>query len=1142
MFLMAGIARAAQEHPEVEGIKMTKTAQGKGHSRLAWLVLIAGLVLTAASWRMAAQREEEDSRRIFTIHMNDTLQIVRQRFDVYVNFLYGARGLFAASERVTRQEWKNYASTLTLEKRYPGIVSFGFIRHVSHADKARFERSVRDEAARRGRPWPDFAITPAGVRDEYFPVDFIEPDDPHGNLMGFDRGVDPDTRHILEFSRDSGNAAMSGRLRGPQEADSRPNLIIVLPVYQGGEPPTSVAERRRLLEGFVAVRINVDEMFRGLLGAGILSELFFELYDGGAVAAKPNSPSRDNLLHAVAGEVDLRGATPHNTLKIQQRENIELAGRNWVFFFGREAGQSDPGSRVEWLVLTGGLMVTMLVYALVLVLVHQRRSVMDEVTRQESLFSQVLDALPVNVLLKDSEGRLTLVNDETLRTLGLTKEQVLGKTDFDLFPEDVAQTLRDYDDAVRAQGGLVVREEKLLRNGVEKTLLAGKKMIHLPDSGEPMLLGFSFDIGEMKNIERELEQQRRFIQQVVDTDPNLIFVKDGEGRFVLVNKAVEDLFGIPREWLIRRRDIEVHLHDEETAVFEQIDQEVLRTGEEVVLNESFTRPNGEVRWLQTVKRPLPQPDGKVHVLGISVDITEQKLSMDALRNSELRLRAILDNTNYSIISTEVGGTIRTFNRAAERMLGYTAAEVVGKHTPALIHDVGEVTERAAELSRELGREISPGFQVMTAKASQSEADEREWTYIRKDGSRFPVLLSITALRDRRDRINGYIGIATDITERKMLAQAITMARANELSRSVINALGEGVIGVDNDLAITFVNPEAEKMLGWRENELIGRTVCDVVHGCCEGEDGERDPQKCPLRTVQLNGRAMQMDEARFVNAFGMTFPVSMVASAIIENKKVNGVALSFQDITQRKLAEEDLNHHMAELARMNAELDEFTHVASHDLQEPVRKLIAFSDLLRKDLGEVLPPRAEKDVEFIVDAATRMQRLIRDLLSLSRAGKFSMVREVVKLDEIVATALESLEMRIRESGATIHCAPLPEVTGDATLLAQLYQNLIGNALKFVNNHPPEIHITVEQINGETVFGVRDNGIGINPQYAAQIFQPFKRLHGRAQYEGSGIGLAICRKVVERHRGALWVESEEGQGAYFRFTLGNARGNE
>ena len=243
-----------------------------------------------------------------------------------------------------------------------------------------------------------------------------------------------------------------------------------------------------------------------------------------------------------------------------------------------------------------------------------------------------------------------------------------------------------------------------------------------------------------------------------------------------------------------------------------------------------------------------------------------------------------------------------------------------------------------------------------------------------------------------------------------------------------------------------------------------------------------------------------------------------------------------QEITERAHVEKVLAQKAKELEHKNAELDEFSYMASHDLQEPSRKLLAFSGLLKRDLGDGLPERANKDLEFITDAAVRMQTLVQALLSLSRCGRSAMKREMVFLGKCADSALESLSMRVTETGAKVDREALPAVWGDRTLLTELYCNLINNALKFIKqDKKPEVKLTVEIVNGSTVFGVQDNGIGIKPEYAKQIFVPFKRLHNRAEYEGTGIGLAICRKIVERHDGKIWVESEPGQGAHFRFTL-------
>lgn len=228
-----------------------------------------------------------------------------------------------------------------------------------------------------------------------------------------------------------------------------------------------------------------------------------------------------------------------------------------------------------------------------------------------------------------------------------------------------------------------------------------------------------------------------------------------------------------------------------------------------------------------------------------------------------------------------------------------------------------------------------------------------------------------------------------------------------------------------------------------------------------------------------------------------------------------------------------------DLATRNKELDEFTYVASHDLQEPLRKITAFSSLLQMDLGDDLSEDARENLDFLTDAASRMQVLVNDLLVLSRSGRRELKREKLSLDDCIDNAIDALDLLVSESGARIIRDELPAVWGDRTSITQLFQNLISNAIKFCQDSPV-VRVTATHTDEGPVFGVCDNGIGIQEQYREQIFAPFKRLHGRGVYSGTGIGLTICRKAVERHSGKIWVEAAPESGSHFKFTL--SRGKE
>ncbi len=241
------------------------------------------------------------------------------------------------------------------------------------------------------------------------------------------------------------------------------------------------------------------------------------------------------------------------------------------------------------------------------------------------------------------------------------------------------------------------------------------------------------------------------------------------------------------------------------------------------------------------------------------------------------------------------------------------------------------------------------------------------------------------------------------------------------------------------------------------------------------------------------------------------------------------------EIAERKRAEAGLSLRSQELARSNADLEQFAYVASHDLQEPLRMVASYLQLLEERYSDKLDSDAHEFIGFAVDGARRMQVLIADLLAYSRIGTRGQSFQPVNCEQVLEKAMINLHIAIQESGAQITHPPLPTVWGDAMQLTQLFQNLIGNAIKFRRDRPPEICIRAEPEEDCWRFSVRDNGIGIEPQHFERIFMVFQRLHSRSAYPGTGIGLAICKKIVERHGGAIWVESEPGQGATFYFTI-------
>jgi len=363
-----------------------------------------------------------------------------------------------------------------------------------------------------------------------------------------------------------------------------------------------------------------------------------------------------------------------------------------------------------------------------------------------------------------------------------------------------------------------------------------------------------------------------------------------------------------------------------------------------------------------------------------------------------------------------------------------------------------------------------------------------------------------------------------VAERNRVEEALSAER--ERLAVTLRSIGDGVITTDVEGRIVLVNTATESLTGWAQREAIGAPLDDVFHII---HDMTRERRENPVDRVLESGALVELaDHTLLVSRDGKERSLSLTGAPILSDKEgLMGVVLVFRDITQRRLA--------ADLARSNAELEQFAYVASHDLQEPLRMVSSYVQLLARRYKGQLDADADDFIDFAVDGAKRMQELVNDLLTYSRVGTRGNPFEPTDCEAVLALALGNLELAIEEGGAVVTHDPLPVVVADGSQLAQVLQNLIANSIKFRGEMPPRIHVSATSMGDEWVFCVRDNGIGIDPQYHDRVFVLFQRLHTRREYPGTGIGLAICKRIVERHGGRIWVESELGQGSAFHFAI-------
>jgi PAS domain S-box-containing protein len=404
----------------------------------------------------------------------------------------------------------------------------------------------------------------------------------------------------------------------------------------------------------------------------------------------------------------------------------------------------------------------------------------------------------------------------------------------------------------------------------------------------------------------------------------------------------------------------------------------------------------------------------------------------------------------------------------------------------------------------------------------------------KDGRLLEMSVTISPLRDARGVIIGASKIARDITEQKRAEQALR--ESEEKYRTLFESIDEGFCiiekvegeaGAPLDFRYLEANPAFEAQAG--VGGVVGKTIRQAF-------PGEPEEWLLTYDAVLRTGEPIR-SERRLVTQER----VLDLYSFRVEDKTHRRVAVIFKDITVRKQAEAARARLLAEVQRSNEELQQFAHIVSHDLNEPLRTITSFLQLLTRRLPGTLDAEAAEYLAFVEEGGQRLHHLLADLLAYTRAGGEGQKVAAVDGDALLARVLADLHLAIAESGATITQDPLPTVWGDATRLGQVVQNLIGNALKFRGSSLPRIHVSAQRQGEEWVFSVRDNGIGLDPKHADRVFGVFQRLHTRQEYPGTGIGLAICKKIIERHGGRIWVESRFGKGATFFFALPAAPGS-
>ena len=697
----------------------------------------------------------------------------------------------------------------------------------------------------------------------------------------------------------------------------------------------------------------------------------------------------------------------------------------------------------------------------------------------------------------------------------------------------------------RVSGDAEDKEFRIVRPNGEVRWLVGRWRWLRDASGQPIrLTGVNFDITERKQTSEILRESEARARGIFDSALDALITMDAKGRVQDLNPAAQQMFGYSQEQAVGRTVAELIIPPQLREPHRRGLQRYLETGEAKVLG-------------RRIQLPAMRADGTEIPVEFSITVTQRpgrppfftaylRDISDRLRavRATAHLAAIVTSTDDAIISKDLNGIVASWNQAAERLFGYQAEEMIGQPVMKLIPP-----ERQHEEQRILEK-VSRGELVETFETIRR----------RKDGTDFHVSLTISPLFDDQGKVIGASKIARDITEQ--VQQQFVLAQSRERLRqalqyqeAVFSSIGEGLYTQTRQGITISLNRAAEKLLGWTRDELVGRNMHDVIH--YKHPDGRPFPaEECAVLQVMRNGVPLLNNEDVFIRKDGSVFDVVYSASPIWSGDDITGMVVVFRDVTEPKRAEamlkdrdraltaanDELTQQKAGLAEANKELQSFSYSVSHDLRAPLRTVDAYVRIVEEDYGAELNDEVRRCLGIVKKASTQAGELIDDLLEFSRLGRVGMDFRPTNMTQIAREVAEEFALTQDGPAIDLTIGELPACSGDWRLLKMVWTNLLSNAFKFTRGRPlPQIEVgwlPDDRQESACVYYVKDNGVGFDMKYVHKLFGVFQRLHLKDEFEGTGVGLAIVQRIVQRHGGRVWAEGKVDGGATLFFSLRKA----
>ena len=1102
---------------------------------LAFLVVLLPLGLTFYSWKIASESAYNQNLAEFQSLAIESEKALLHRLESYQTALLGGAGFFQGSNQVSREEWRSYVETIDVKKNFPGINGIGWIDSLSPDQVSDYVERVRAQGV------PNFHIHPQNAALPNYIINYIEPFDKNSPALGLNIAFEEHRRAAAELSRDTGLSAITQRIVLLQDEQKTPGFLLLYPMYNKSLPHSTPAQRRAALQGWVyAPFIAKDFMSSLTTSQGHLVRL--EIHDGQTI-----SPETQIYDSNEAGDKDPSSFSISKDLNVFQQ--------NWhVSWESTSEFEQMRRNESAFLILVGGLVFTVMIGVFLMLTTVQRAETLEWMAGEKSYTIPIILFAAISIgayFLYDMLHQKELAYVNSLVEEEGIKAHALLNVSMDETILAIKRMARRW---TVANGTPFVSWQDDAKNYT--TQLSGLDRLEWRDNSYETRWSMP-PASELNSDNISLLGNKSFAQSVTEAADRRMatvtppFETDSGNKGFVINVPLT-AFEKPDGFLACFFSVRKFFSNVLASDAAQKYALVISFENKPYYMLSANSPLADESWSYSENLQLLDEVWNVKIIPTETFVSEgqsslpmvvfaaclliaalSSLTLRSILISKLRLHhlgvsnrfnnAILSSTDYLVIATDPNGVIISFNKAAERALGYTAAQLIGKATAGIFHDPKEVLARADELTNELGYTIEPGFDVFITRPLKDGVESREWTFIRKDKTRFPVNLTVNTLRNTLGEITGFLGVIEDVTERKLQQQALRTSEETFRSAMEDASIGMALVGLDGRWL--KVNKALCHSLGYTENEMALLDFQTITHP----DDLEEDLE---FLQKMLEGKikTYQIEKRYFHKSGRIIWALLNVSMTHDSEGKPDYFISQIQDITERK-----------EIERLKSE---FISIVSHELRTPLTSIRGSLGLMIGTMTKDLPEKVNKLIDIAHKNSERLILLINDMLDIEKIAsgqmRFEIKSEVLK--PLLITAIESNQPYADKFNVRLELGAVDDalaVKADAQRLMQVMANLISNAAKF-SEAGSAIEITAAAKDGFIRISVQDHGQGIAEEFRTRIFSKFSQQDSSATRSkgGTGLGLHITKQLVEHMGGMIGFETVTGKGTEFWVDLPKA----